>query len=86
MTSTLETHAFCENQNFSSMVLKMFVETFPKKNIIHSAFSEYQHNVLDFYYPLCEFLKNSKESFIVYDKMKNIQVYTFLFFHLNFHI
>ena len=71
MASNLETHAFCENQDFSLMVLKMFVETFPKKNVIHSAFPQYQHNLLDFYYPLSELLKNSKESFIVYDNTKD---------------
>jgi len=71
MASNLETHAFCENQHFSLMVLKMFVETFPKKNVIHSAFPQYQHNLLDFYYPLSELLKNSKESFIVYDNTKD---------------
>jgi acyl-coenzyme A synthetase/AMP-(fatty) acid ligase len=69
-SQNLEIHPFSENDQYSTIVLKMMVETFTKKNVIHSLYPEYQDKLFDFYHPTSQLLKDSTESFIVYDKFK----------------
>ena len=69
-SQNLEIHPFSENNQYSTLVLKMMVETFTQKNVIHSLYPEYQDTLFEFYYPTSQLLKDSAESFIVYDKSK----------------